>query len=481
MAEESTPAAEIPEPKRFDSEHSLRLNNQPFHYRAIACETHLSDEDGKPTASVFSISYLAEEESEGRPVTFVFNGGPGSSSMWLHMGAFGPRRVVVPPDGGTAGAPPFPVEDNGASLLDVTDLVFVDPIGTGYSRVLGETKPDAFWGVDADAAILVEFVKRWLTDHGRWNAPRFLAGESYGTTRAVSMADKMHDNFEGLSVNGLILVSCVLDFHTVRYNPGNIMPDVSYLPTFAATAHYHGVVSGDRDGLMEEARTFARERYAPAILMGNTSDSALAEDLARISGVGAEEWLKAKMRLSSPRFRKALLRERGLTIGRLDSRYTGRDTDDLGDLPENDASANAIDTAYVAAVKDHLGRTLNVAMDRPYRGFNRDALRKWDWALKPKGGAGFGSHWPSPVNVAPALARIVREQPHLAVLVLNGLYDLATPFFAAELAFTVNAVDPDRLTMKYYEAGHMMYVHTASLNASAADIRATIRAAGGGA
>jgi carboxypeptidase C (cathepsin A) len=477
-SEETRAAAPVLPPRRFESRHAGVFGGRPVDYRAVAAETHLHDPEGKPRASVFSTSYLMEGvgDPSGRPVTFVFNGGPGSSSMWLHMGTFGPRRVVVPSDARSAGAPPFPVADNAHAPLDATDLVFVDPVGTGWSRPLGEAKLEDFWGVDQDAGVLVEFVEAWLTEHRRWNSPRYLAGESYGTTRVVAMAGKMHGDFKGVGLTGLILISAVLDFHTVRFNPGNVLPEIAYLPTYAATALHHGVLRAqDQDAFLRDAREYARTAYAAALLSGAADDPAAAraeaERMARFVGLDPAFLVRSRLRVDPPRFRKELLRGRGLTVGRLDARYVGRDPDDAGDAPEADASSYAIDTAYVAGANDHFGRTLGVSMDRPYVGFNRDALGKWDWLGKPQLGGGLMRVWPTSVNVAPTLARVVREQPGVRVLVANGLYDLATPFFACELSLATNGVDRSRVRMTYYEAGHMMYVHEPSLDAFAADVR----------
>jgi len=473
------PAQPVPEPKRFETRHSGSFNGRTVAYRAVAEETHLKDEAGKPRGSLFSIAYLAEEVEDParRPVLFLFNGGPGSASLWLHMGVLGPKRVVVPGDGTGAGAPPYPVVDNPGCPLDMADLVFIDPIGTGYSHAVGEGKPEEFWGVESDAESITRFIGEWLTRHKRWASPRWLGGESYGTTRAVAVADKMTGAFRGMAVNGLLLISTILDFHTARFNRGNMLPEVAYLPTYAQTALYHGRISPKPRNparFIDEARRFALEELSVALLMGPRQPArarkAVVAGLARYTGLSESYLERVKLRLDPTRYRKELLRDRGLTVGRFDSRYTGRDLDDAGDVPENDASSYAIDGAYVAAVNDHLTRSLGIVMDRPYLPLNLKVLEKWDWlGGRPEPGARFG--WPTAVNVAPLLARMLREQPGLKVLVANGLYDLATPFFAVENTLAANDIPPDRVDMRYYEAGHMMYVHGPSLDALLADIR----------
>ncbi|HLZ67590.1 MAG TPA: peptidase S10 [Aliidongia sp.] len=481
-----TPKAEkepIAPPKRFVTEHKGTFHGTRLSYRVIAGETHLTDADGKPRASLFTFAYLREPVGDPakRPVTFLFNGGPGSASIWLHMGAFGPRRIVVPGDGTGAGVGPYSVVDNPLCPLDQTDLVFIDPVGTGYSKVLGEMKPEEAWGLDGDAGVIADFIKRWLTENKRWASPRYLAGESYGTTRAVAVAGKLHGNLAGVAFNGLALISVILDFHTARFEKGNTLPDVSYLPTYAATALHYGLVTPapkDRAQFLDEVRSFAIEEYAPALLAGSRLDPAkrkrVVKKLARYSGL-AEAWLdRSNLRIDPSRFRKELLRDRGVVLGRFDTRYQGRDYDQVGELPDNDPSAYAIDSAYVSAANDYLGRALTVEMDRPYTVFNRMALGKWDWHGPRNENQ---PSWPGYVNVAPELGRIQRENAGVKVLMANGLYDLATPFFAVENTIAGNGVDWNRVTMRYYDAGHMMYVHEPSFDALIADFRALVASA----
>ena len=466
-------------PKRFTSQHKGTFHGTKLSYTATAGETHLNDADGKPRASLFSFAYVRDGAGDPakRPVTFLFNGGPGSASLWLHMGAFGPRRLVVPGNGTGAGVGPYEVIDNPACPLDQTDLVFIDPVSTGYSRAMGEAKPEEFWGLDGDATIIAEFIKRWLTEHKRWASPRYMAGESYGTTRAVAVAGKLQGGLAGVAFNGLALISVILDFHTARFEKGNTLPDVSFLPTYAATALHYGQITpvpADRARFLDEVRGFAIEEYAPALLAGSRLDPAkrrrVLKKLARYSGL-AESWLeRSNLRIDPARFRKELLRERGVVLGRFDTRYQGRDYDDVGEMPDNDPSAYAIDSAYVSSINDYLGRVLNVEMDRPYTIFNRTALTKWDW----HGPKGDQPAWPGYVNVAPELGRLQRENDQVKVLMANGLFDLATPFFAVENTIAGNGIDRERVTMRYYDAGHMMYVHEPSFDALMADFRALV-------
>jgi carboxypeptidase C (cathepsin A) len=482
-----TTAADTPEsgkpgvtpPRSFESSHKGVFHGAEIRYRCVAAELHLPDADGAPKASLFSFSYLVDSAAPAaRPVMFLFNGGPGSASLWLHMGGLGPRIIKVPQDAGPAGSGPYKVLDNPLCNLDRTDLVFIDPPGTGYSRMIGAHKQEAAWGLDADAELVAEFIKAWLTRHRRWFSPRYLCGESYGTTRAVAVAGKLSGGLAGVAFNGIALVSMILDFHTARFERGNLMPDVCFLPTYAATALYHGRVTPPppaREAFLDAARRFAGEEYLPALFAGSRLDEAervaVRDGLAYFTGL-SPDWLdRSRLRIDPNRFRKELLRDRGQTVGRFDSRYLGADYDDAGEAPESDPSSYAIDSAFISSMNDHITRALAVDWDRPYVTFNSDALKQWDW-LPPKKEE--GRSWPGYVNVAPTLGRLLRENPTLRVLVANGLYDFATPFHAAETTLAGNGVPPGRVRLTYYEAGHMMYLHEPSLGALVGDLRTLI-------
>jgi carboxypeptidase C (cathepsin A) len=464
-------------PRLFETTHTGTFNGVDITYRCLAAETHLPGEDGKPRVNLVSFSYLAEATDPAtRPVMFVFNGGPGSASLWLHMGAIGPRIIKVP-DAEAVGAGPYTVEHNPLCQLDQTDLVFIDPPGTGYSTVLGETKPADVWGVEADGDVVAQFIKQWLTTHRRWASPRYLCGESYGTTRAVVVAGKLAGGLAGVAFNGIALISTILDFHTARFEKGNPLPDVCYLPTYAATALYHGVISTDlpQDAFLDQVRDFAQTSYLPALFAGsrlNTETYASVRDqLAAFTGL-SPAWLDhTRLRIDPARFRKELLRANGLTIGRLDSRYRGTDHDSGGETPEDDPASWAVDSAFVSTANDVFTRTLGVDFDRPYQSFNQAALKGWTWPLKSTED---WLGWPRYLNVAPILAKVLRQNPKLRVLVANGLYDLATPFYAAETSLAGNGIDPARIRLTYYESGHMMYLHDPSLIALMTDLRALV-------
>ena len=480
MTDTDPPASPAPisPPQSFETRHEGNFNGTGLRYRCLAGETRLEDKDGRQRASIFSFSYLADtDDPTARPVSFVFNGGPGSASLWLHMGVFGPRRVVVPSDAAPAGSGPYAVVDNAHCLLDATDLVFIDPPGTGYSRMIGEAKPEDGWGVDADAELVADFIKAWLTAHRRWASPRFLCGESYGTTRAVAVAGKLKGMLAGVAFNGIGLISAILDFHTCRFEPGNPLADACFLPTYAATALFHGKAAAPRgsDAFLDEVRLFATHEYLPALHAGTRlapeQRRQVTEKLARYTGL-SPTWLeRTRLRIEPSRFRKELLRDRGLTVGRFDTRYTGRDYDEVGEIPDNDAASYAIDSAYLTAINDHLTRALGIDWNRPYVTFNRDALTKWDWHGPKKDDQ---PRWPGYTNVAPTLGRLLRENPGMRVLMANALYDLATPFFAAESTVAGNGIETARVRMTYYPAGHMMYLHGPSFTQLVDDMRALI-------
>jgi carboxypeptidase C (cathepsin A) len=471
MADEETP----PPPRAFTTTHRGLFHGTELEYRCVAGETHLPGDDGKPRVSLFSFAYTVD--APDRPVTFIFNGGPGSASLWLHMGVFGPRRLVVPSDAVSAGVAPYAIVDNELCSLDQSDLVFIDPPGTGFSKMLPPAKPEDGWGLDADAKIIAQFIKQWLTSNARWASPRYLMGESYGTTRAVAVAGELAAGLSGVAFNGLGLVSAILDFHTARFQPGNPLPDACFLPTYAATAWYHGLITAAPalDAWLDEVRQFATAEYLPALFAGARLDSVTRQrvrrKLARYTGL-SEAWLeRTRLRVESARFRKELLREKGVTVGRLDSRYLGRDFDEAGEYPDNDPGGYAVDSAYVTAVNDHMTRALGIDWGQLYTVFNRDALTKWDWHGKPAPGS---FNWPGYVNVAPTLGRLLRENPALKVTIANGYYDMATPFFAVESTIATNGIDASRIRMTYYEAGHMMYLHQASLEKLVDDMRALV-------
>lgn len=471
-------AGPVSDPQVFVTRHSGTFGGQRLRYTATAGETYLQDEDGKPKASIFSIAYVKEgvDDPASRPVTFLWNGGPGSSSVWLHMGAFGPKRVAVPSDAIDDGAAPFNMADNPLSLLDVTDIVFIDPVGTGYSRALGSHEGKEFWGVSEDAASIAEFLRNWVTRNKRWASPKYIGGESYGTTRSAAVINELEGGYDDLAINGIILISTVLDFYTSAFNTGNELGYITFLPSMAATAVYHGKAStGDKslEEFLVDAREFAITDYATALFRGNRLPSEeRASVRARLSafiGISEAYLERSDLRITERRYFKELLRDQGLTVGRLDGRYKGEDMDDVGETPEADPSFFGIDGAYGAGLRHYLASDLNVDMGREYKIFG-NVSRVWNWKLKSGGFRALN------VNVAPYIGTAMRQNKDLRVFNAAGYYDFATPFFDAEMSLMRNGVVPERITYKYYEAGHMMYIHQPSLERLMADIRAFIRA-----
>jgi carboxypeptidase C (cathepsin A) len=452
--------------------HSGVFGGQRVAYTATAGETFLRAEDGTPRAAIFSVSYVREPRDPNRPVTFLFNGGPGSGSVWLHMGAFGPRRVAIPSDGTDDGAPPFPIHDNPDSLLDVTDLVFIDPVGTGFSHALGDTNPSDFYGITKDAQSIAQFIRLWLNDNGRWNSPKYLGGESYGTTRTAAVLNQLEGSYNDVALNGIILISTILDFGAGADTPGNEMTHILNLPSMAAAALYHGKAQAPSvEQFVEEARRFAIGPYAHALLQGSAlgaeERASVRRELARFTGLSETYLEQADLRVTPDRFYKELLRDRGLTVGRLDARYTGRDYDNAGETPDNDPSFFGIDAGYTAAVNEHLRDRLGFRTDRSYVTIGQ--VGPWDWRL------GGGRDNDVYVNVAPYIGRALRENRGLRVFVGQGYYDFATPFFAAEYALSRTGIPRERIHYEYYGSGHMMYVRDEDRSKLSRDVRAFIR------
>lgn len=466
-------SGEIAPPVAYVSEHEGTFGGQRMRYKATVGETFLKDAKGEPTAAIVSIAYIAKTDGDvaDRPVTFLWNGGPGSSSLWLHMGAFGPKRVVVPSDGEDDGAPPYRIVDNPDAPLDVTDLVFVDPVGTGFSRPLGSHEGAEFWGVAEDGRAMAEFIRTWLSANGRWASPKYIGGESYGTTRAAVVAQELGSWSAPVALNGILLISTVLDFYTSGFSVGNEIGYVTSLPTMAATAWHHGKVEprpADLEEFLAQARAFAVEEYLPALFQGSRLEGErrlrIRDRLAYFTGISPQYFDRSDLRITDQRFYKELLRDSGLVVGRLDSRYTGREIDHAGEEPEADPSMYGITGAYTAAIHSYLQGPLGVRFERPYQVFG-SVFGSWKWELPEQGFRAFN------VNVAPYLGTAMRQNKDLRLLVASGYYDFATPFFDAELSLQRNGLVPERITYTYYPAGHMMYVHEPSLGQLLADVR----------
>jgi carboxypeptidase C (cathepsin A) len=469
----SSAATNDPVPNRSITRHSGTFGGVRVDYRAVAGETFLPGPDGRPRAAIFSTSYIREGNDPNRPVTFLFNGGPGSGSLWLHMGAFGPVRVAIPSDARDDGAPPYPLVANPDSLLDVTDIVFIDPVGTGFSYAMPGVDPQEFWGVTQDARSIAQFIRLWLNEHGRWNAPKYLGGESYGTTRSAAVLNQLEGEYNDVALNGVILISTILDFAADAETEGNEVGYALTLPSMAVTARFHGRgadVPGSTADLAQSARVWAMETYLPALMQGNALSperrASIRRDLARYTGLSEAFLDRANLRVSLDRFYKELLRDRGLTVGRLDARYTGVDADNAGEAPDNDPSFYGIDAGFTAAMNAHARGFLGYRTDRSYSTIG--GVRNWDWRL--------GNGRDVYMTVAPYISRAMRENSGLRVFNAQGWYDFATPFFGAEYALTRSGFIRDRISFRYYDSGHMMYIHDPDRAALSRDIREFIRA-----
>lgn len=468
----------IPELQRFDSQHKGEFGGRKLTYTATVANMQLKNDEGEVYADAVTTTYVVDDKKRNRPVTFVFNGGPGSSSVWLHMGILGPKRVVVPSDADDAGNAPYTTVDNPYSPLELTDLVFIDPIGTGFSVLAGKGKAEDVWGMKEDARSVSQIVHEWIRQHNRWNSAKYIAGESFGTTRAAAMLPFLNSRADRTRINGLLLISQALDYTGSSPHADNLVAYVTYLPTMAATAWYHGKIDKQSitlDALLQQARRFASDEYLPALFKGSSLTEAeydqVAQKLAYFTGLKPSYVRTANLRIQAGRFLKELLREEGMSVGRLDSRYKTDEVDDTGLNPRYDAGSAAISGAYASALNHYLSSDLKVEWDRPYRISGPDVGPGWVYYRDLNNGGE-----PMYVNTAPELALEMRRNPAMKVLVTNGYYDFATPFFDAEYTFNRHGIDMSRVTMTYYEGGHMMYVHQPSLEKMAEDIRAFYRA-----
>lgn len=460
------------EPKEIISQtsHGITINGQALKYTVTAGTLILKDEPGrdeksegeKAKAAIFFVAYTLDDAPAGRPITFSFNGGPGSSSVWLHLGLLGPRRVLMD-DIGQPLPPPAKLIDNEYSLLDVTDLVFIDPVSTGYSRAVAGEKAKDFHGFTKDIESVGDFIRLYISRYQRWNAPKFLIGESYGTTRAGGLSGYLQER-HGLYLNGLMLVSCVLNFMTLDFGPGNELPYILFLPTYAATAWYHGKLSADLQttplsDLLAEVQQFAEGEYTLALMQGSklkgVARQTIIDKVARYTGLTADYVQQTNLRIDIHRFVKELRRDERYTVGRLDSRFTGIDRDAAGENHEFDPSYANIVGPYTAAFNDYVRRELKFESDLPYEILN---FKVWPW--------NYDKYQNEYVNVGETLRQAICQNHFLKVFVANGYYDLATPHFATEYTFNHLALDDSlqgNVTMAYYPAGHMMYIHLPSL------------------
>ena len=461
------PAAAKPEPPKPPEEkssvthHVLTLGGKRIPYTATAGTLNLKDDEGTIKASIFYIAYSMDgvKDPAARPVTFCFNGGPGAAAVWVHLGAFGPKKVELT-DEGMAMPPPGRLVDNELSALDVTDLVFIDPVDTGFSRPAPGQDPKQFHGVQKDVESVAEFIRLWITRNQRWASPKFVAGESYGTTRAAGLAYYLASRY-GLQLNGVVLISTVLNWQNQDFHVGNDMPCFIHLPTYAAAAWYHKKLppelSGDLFKTLSEVEAFVLGDYTQALMLGDRLPDdrrkEIAARVARYSGLSPAYVERSNLCVQIGRFVKELLRDEGKTVGRLDTRFTGADLDSAGEYFEYDPSLVALDAPYATAINDYVRRELKFESDLVYE---RLSGKVWPWSWDD-----FHNQY---VNMGEYLRQAMTQNPHLQILMMAGVYDLATPYFDSIFSRDHLGLPKElrgNVKVELYESGHMMYVRKA--------------------
>jgi len=441
--------------------HRLTVGGKSISYTTHTGYMTLPDKDGKPKGKMFFMYYKKDgvTDPSTRPVTFTFNGGPGSPSMWLHMGMLGPRRIAMTDFGGPT-VPPYKIVDNEYTWLDVTDLIFIDPVMTGYSRPVEGVEKKEFLGYEEDIESVGAFIHLATTKFERWNSPKFIAGESYGTIRASGLSNHLQNEY-GMYLNGIVLISAVLNWETEVLLPGNDLPAITYLPTFCAIAWYHkraGTQYTELKPFLAEVEKFAVGEYATALLKGDQMSeverNSIGDKLSSFTGLSKEYIEQTNYRINIRRFVKELLRDEHKTVGRLDGRFTGSDYDAAGESYEFDPSNAAIMGPFAMAINDYIRRELKFSEDNPY--YTGGKARPWNYSNVQN----------RFLNVAENLRSAMHQNPYMKVHITNGYYDLATPYFGTD--YTVNHMFLNKdlrknLTQSFYEAGHMMYIHKPSI------------------
>jgi carboxypeptidase C (cathepsin A) len=457
--------------------HSIRAGGKTLNYTATTGMMPIKNGEGEVEARMFFMAYTLDGPRDPkRPLMVSFNGGPGSSSVWLHLGLVGPRRIKMLPDG-TMTPPPFELVDNEYTMLDQTDIVFVDPVGTGYSRAAKKDLNKKFWGLKGDLDSVSEFIRMYLTRYERWSSPLFLIGESYGTMRASGLAGTLIDR--GIALNGIALISTVLDFNTIEFNRGNDLAYIYYLPTYAATAWYHKKIAPEWQQLpvkevVRQAEDFAAGPYAAALLKGDALPESqrknVVTQLAKFIGLSPQYIENSDLRVEHVHFAKELLRDQGLTVGRLDSRFKGKDESNVAETIEYDPSYSNIQAPYTAMLNDYVRRELGYKTDTYYSILGNVTGERWDW-----GSAGDGAP-----NTTDGLRKAFVRNPHMRVYIAKGYYDMATPLFAVKATFEHMALPKEakaNISEDFFEAGHMMYIEQNSLARQREDLRNFVNAA----
>lgn len=473
-----SPTVEQKEEPPIVTKHSVRVRSRTLNYTTTTGFMPIkNDRSGETEARIFYIAYTLDGVSDPktRPLMFSFNGGPGSASVWLHLGAIGPRRVKMMDDG-MMPPPPYDMEDNQQTWLDQTDLVFIDPVGTGYSRAAKQELASKFFGLKGDIESVGEFIRLYLGRSERWSSPLFLVGESYGTTRASGLSDYLFDH--GVGLNGILLISTVMNFQTIRFADNNDLPLVLILPSYATTAWYHKKLSPQMQAksvadIAREARDFASNEFMPALMrIDNLSPqerSNLADRYSQFTGLSRDYVERNNFRIELSKFMKELLRDRRRSIGRLDSRFLGIDRNASGDEPDDDPSMNAIRPPYTAAFNDYVRRDLGYKSDVEYYILGGGITSPWNWNTN-------NGYADTSIPLKDAMAK----NPYMKIFIGCGYYDMATPFYAAEYTVSALNLDPSlrkNIAFNYYEAGHMMYIEKNSLKKLKDDAAAFIQSA----
>ena len=446
---------------------SVTIAGKKIDYQVTTAKLTLKKDDGSPRASIFNVSYLKKNAGDlsKRPVLFAFNGGPGSSAVWLHLGILGPKRVELPGDGTSAPVPPAKLVSNEFSILDVADLVFVDPVSTGYSRIEKDGKAEEFHSVEGDVESMSDFIRRWVTENNRWASPKFLLGESYGGIRVAGLSSQLQSRF-GMSLNGVIFLSSVVDFRTLSPSQGNDLAYQVYLPNYTAIAHFHGKLKGDRDALVKESREFAEGEYTLALQAGTKLDparrQAVAEKLSALTSLPVQLILDSSLRIDPTRFRGELLHTEGKVLGRFDARVAWPTTDPSMPVPDYDPSFSLALGAYTTAMLGYLNNDLGWKEDSPYE-ILTGKVQPW------RMGSGNGY-----VNMADKIAGAMRDNPYLRVMIMGGHADLATPPDAIGYTFShlfeLSEASRKNISYTQFEAGHMFYLNPPDLTKSRKDL-----------
>jgi carboxypeptidase C (cathepsin A) len=451
--------------------HTININGKSLPYWAVAGYTPIKNDANKTVANVFFVAYTRDDEKDAsqKPVSFAFNGGPGSSSIWLHMGALGPKRVVLA-DNGTVLPKTYELVDNEYTWLRFTDLVFVDPVGTGFSRAAADTSSQQFYNMSEDVNVMGEFIRLYITNNQRWLSPKYLIGESYGTTRAADLAEHLRKS--GMLVNGLVLISTALDFELFSYDQGNDIAYILAVPSYTAAAWYHKKLpeklQDDLPKTLEQAREWAINVYMPALAKGSalseSESSQIIEKLAQFTGLSKSYVEKSQMRIPSYRYIVELLRDSSCTIGMLDSRVKAPDISAVAEYPFEDPSMNIVKGPFVAVFNDYVRTVLDFKTDLPYKALSDTINESWKWS---KGQQGY-------VNVSHKLTEALSSNEYLRVFVATGYFDLTTPWLSQEYTFThlglLNPALRSNITHHYYESGHQIYTSIPALQKLTEDV-----------